>query len=140
MVRRTTILLRQLPALTSKHVFNTPAIYSLGISYAGKDSPPFISPGQPPSKAGFAHVGHDKRAAWGIRDWVNESLSIRAGRGELDKGSKGGWKDDMADQVGRWGAGEDFFAIDEFRVGLNIFRGYTGRELIDWWMGVDVAR
>ena len=120
------LLVRQLPKLTSSHSFTTPspAIYSIGISYAGKDSPPFATPSSTLPRSGFANVGHGMREAWHIRDWVREMLSQRAGRGELSGEMAGGWKEGIQEQVRKWGAGEDFFAIvnktnDQVRVSIS---------------------
>lgn len=38
-------------------------------------------------------------------------LRLRAGRGELVGGVEGGWTEEMQEEVGRWGAGEDFFGL-----------------------------
>lgn len=43
--------------------------------------------------------------------WVDEMLRLRAGRGELVGGVEGGWTEEMQEEVGRWGAGEDFFGL-----------------------------
>ncbi|EIW68416.1 hypothetical protein TREMEDRAFT_16396, partial [Tremella mesenterica DSM 1558] len=80
--------------------------YSLGLSYASKDSPPFIHPQAGPKKAGFA--GQNNK----IGRWVEEMLSLRAGRGELEVG-EGGWGEGNGEESKKWGAGEDFFTIVE---------------------------
>lgn len=95
---RPTFLLRKV--LDSSPVLS----YSLGLSYAAKSSPPFIPPNTPPPKYGFQHDNSR------LGRWVNEMMTLRAGRGELI-GGEGGWDEKLQDEVRRWGAGEDFFAV-----------------------------
>jgi protein phosphatase PTC7 len=40
-------------------------------------------------------------------------LTLRAGRGELQGGTEGGWSEEIQKDTRRWGAGEDFFALVE---------------------------
>ena len=95
-----------------------PLLFSLGLSYASKNSPPFVPPGSNPPKSvppssqlrangryGFAGQRH--RTA----RWVDDMLRLRAGRGELSSSTEGGWNERLAEEVRRWGAGEDFFAV-----------------------------
>ena len=103
---------KALPKLNSNHTFSSasPAVYSIGLSYAGKDSPPFVPPDAKYPKTGFGHMPRAQGGA--IRDWVLRSGEILAGRGEIHGGAAGGWKEDVRDRVKAWGAGEDFFVVE----------------------------
>lgn len=88
--------------------------YALGLSYAAKQSPPFVPASSPPPSAGFA----GQKTPLGR--WVDLMKSLPAGRGmlreshregESEEDSDGGWGIDTAWQVRKWGAGEDFFAV-----------------------------
>lgn len=107
---RVSALLRSIHPVTGQ-----PALtYALGLSYAAKQSPPFVPPTYKPASAGFA----GQKTPLGR--WVDLMKSLPAGRGELretpiEEGkedlSDGGWGIDTAWQVRKWGAGEDFFAV-----------------------------
>lgn len=107
---RATSLLRSIHPVTQG-----PALtYALGLSYAAKQSPPFVPSSYQPGSAGFA----GQKTPLGR--WVDLMKSLPAGRGELRKTnveegqedlSDGGWGIDTAWQVRKWGAGEDFFAV-----------------------------
>lgn len=105
-------LLRQLRGLESSYQWSSssPAIYSIGLSYAGKDSPPFVPPNSPYPRTGFANLPSGKSDK--IREWVRSSGKLPAGRGELDSAVAGGWTEEVKERVVKWGAGEDFFAIE----------------------------
>ena len=63
-------------------------------------------------------------------------MDHRAGRGDLIASKAGGWDEKMQDEVRRWGAGEDFFAVIDLEVGTKIsleFRMMVG--LILWMAG-----
>lgn len=82
--------------------------YSLGLSYAAKHSPPFIPAAAPPGTKGFAGSGGK------LGKWVDTMRFLPAGRGELHPSSTdqdGGWDAGLRDEVLKWGAGEDFFAV-----------------------------
>ena len=117
MPRLSQSLLQALPSLRSSYAFtsSSPAIYSVGVSYAGKDSPPFVHSTTPYARTGFAGMPTGK--ADRIRQWVRDSGNIPAGRGELESGV-GGWSKESMERVGKWGAGEDFFALE----GPNVTR------------------
>jgi hypothetical protein len=108
MVRATSLLLRTLHTPPVSHTpSRSPLIYSLGLSYASKSSPPFVPPNAQPDGTGFA--GKPSK----VGRWVDEMLSLRAGRGELQGGIEGGWSEETQMATRRWGAGEDFFALVE---------------------------
>ncbi|ORX38264.1 phosphatase 2C-like domain-containing protein [Kockovaella imperatae] len=106
-------LLRALKPLTSDYTFSSrsPAIYSLGLSYASKNSPPFVPKNERAPRYGYAGYRNDHGAAL-ISEWVKSSLDRRAGRGELTVDKPGGWDERLQDETRRWGAGEDFYAVD----------------------------
>lgn len=112
MPRISSRVLQALPSLRSGYTFtsSSPAVYSVGVSYAGKDSPPFVHPSTPYPRTGFASMPTGK--ADKIRQWVRDSALIPAGRGELESAVVGGWTKESMERVGKWGAGEDFFAIE----------------------------
>ncbi|KAI9637688.1 phosphatase 2C-like domain-containing protein [Dioszegia hungarica] len=106
MVRPTSRLLKTLhPPPLSHAPSPSPLLYSLGLSYASKSSPPFVPPKSAYPTSGFA------RQPSALGRWVDEMLRLRAGRGELVGGVEGGWTEEMQEEVGRWGAGEDFFGL-----------------------------
>lgn len=92
----------------------SPLLYSLGLSYAAKHSPPFVAPNSMPGTLGFgARDGPEAQTK--IAKWVDAMRALPAGRGELkptegDEGD-GGWDEELQARVRKWGAGEDFFAI-----------------------------
>lgn len=114
---RPTSLLRNLHASPLFTASKAPLSINLGLSYAGKDSPPFVPPTYKPSQAGFQPSSK-------IGQWVRQSLDLRAGRGDLSA-----TEEDVDDGEGaaelamlrrqealrdariKWGAGEDFFAL-----------------------------
>ena len=49
-------------------------------------------------------------------------MDRRAGRGDLSAGKPGGWDEALQDEVRRWGAGEDFFAVADLEVGPEILQ------------------
>jgi hypothetical protein len=112
MPKITSRLLQALPSLRSSYSFSSSSLatYSVGISYAGKDSPPFVQSSTPYPRTGFASMPTGK--ADRIRQWVRDSGSIPAGRGELASAVIGGWTKDLMERVSKWGAGEDFFAME----------------------------
>lgn len=112
MPRPSTFLLKQLAPLKSSHTWSStsPAIYSIGLSYAGKDSPPFVPPNSKFPRTGFSNLPTGKSDK--IREWVRASGKLPAGRGELDSAVAGGWTEEVKERVMKWGAGEDFFAIE----------------------------
>lgn len=105
-------LLQALKPLRSSYSFSSssPAVYSIGLSYAGKDSPPFVPPRSQYPRTGFAHLPTGKSDR--IREWVRRSGDIPAGRGELQSAVVGGWTKEAMESVRKWGAGEDFFSIE----------------------------
>ncbi|WWD19300.1 hypothetical protein CI109_103758 [Kwoniella shandongensis] len=88
--------------------------YSLGLSYASKSSPPFLQPGEKPKPYGFLNKDTD------LGRWVGNMMDLEAGRGELSSSSAGGWSEGVREEVRRWGAGEDFFAIERAKGDLHI--------------------
>ncbi|WWC90455.1 uncharacterized protein L201_005390 [Kwoniella dendrophila CBS 6074] len=103
---------------------NTPLYtYNLGLSYASKYSPPFVSPKTKIPPYGF--MNRDKNDS--ITKWVNEMMDLPAGRGELKSASSSG-NDQNQDQVAekiksdirKWGAGEDFFAVQNVGNDLHL--------------------
>ena len=119
MPRSTLSLRKALQPLKSSYQWSSssPPVYSIGLSYAGKDSPPFNHPSERQSKTGFANT---KRGLSPIRDWVIEHGSITAGRGELESTAVGGWTEEVKDRVKKWGAGEDFFSIEGLSSSLSV--------------------
>jgi len=97
--------------------------YHLGLSYAAKQSPPFIPPNGRPASAGFATpLPGDKQLDENgaplppkskLTKWVEGMKLLPAGRGELraSNADDGGWDQDLRERVWKWGAGEDFFAV-----------------------------
>jgi protein phosphatase PTC7 len=91
--------------------------YHLGLSYAAKQSPPFVAPGEPPASGGFASrspIPDDSKKAKGkLTRWVDAMKLLPAGRGELRPSDSpdGGWDAGLRERVWKWGAGEDFFAV-----------------------------
>lgn len=81
------------------------ATYAIGLSYAGKNSPPYVSPNSRPPRYGF--LGARSK----VGEWVDRALGQRAGRGVLSQSVAGGWDSEVQAEVKRWGAGEDFFCI-----------------------------
>ena len=128
MPRPSSVLLRALSPLKSTYQWSSssPPVYSIGLSYAGKDSPPFVSPNARPPRTGFAHLPSGK--ADHIREWVRASGKITAGRGELESTAVGGWTDAVRDQVAKWGAGEDFFALEGLDASISVRRYTQWRE------------
>ncbi|KAK4689614.1 protein phosphatase PTC7, partial [Tremellales sp. Uapishka_1] len=106
MVRPTARLLQTLHTPPIAHTpQGSSLIYSLGLSYASKSSPPFIPPQTKVPAYGFQ--GQKNK----VGKWVDAMLSLRAGRGELRGGVEGGWDAKLGEETRKWGAGEDFFAI-----------------------------
>jgi hypothetical protein len=116
MVRATSLLrnLHNSPLFTASKV---PLSVNLGLSYAGKDSPPFVPSTYQPTQAGF-------QPPTKIGQWVRQSLDLRAGRGELEATEEDVDDGEGARELGilrrqealrdarvKWGAGEDFFAL-----------------------------
>lgn len=109
MVRGTQIL-RQVGSSShpvSHATQKSPLVYSLGLSYASKASPPFVPPRSQPQGYGFAGQNHR------LGKWVDEMMRLRAGRGELQGEKEGGWEEDLDQRRIKWGAGEDFFGVCE---------------------------
>ncbi|OCF40702.1 hypothetical protein I317_05474 [Kwoniella heveanensis CBS 569] len=113
--------------------------YSLGLSYASKDSPPFIPPGQKAKPYGFLPYAQSASSSNGssakeqggpseIGRWVEEMMDLPAGRGELKSSEKGGWAEETRDRVKKWGAGEDFFGVQNVGndLHLNLSDGVGG--------------
>ena len=88
-----------------------PATYSLGLSYASKNSPPFVPIGSEAPQKGFAKRAERNGLIPRISAFVENGLSRRAGRGVLSEAAVGGWDDRIALDCKTWGAGEDFFCI-----------------------------
>lgn len=106
MVRPSRSLLKSLSNNPVIHATqNSPLVYSLGLSYAGKASPPFISPEAEVPKYGFQGQTHK------LAKWVDEMMLLRAGRGEINEQAVGGWDPSVVDRRIKYGAGEDFFGI-----------------------------
>ncbi len=113
MVRASLRLFRQIEPLTRpSNPFSTqsPPIYSIGLSYASKDSPPFVSTSEP-MPYGFANQRDKHGRISQITSFVDASLSRPAGRGVLNEAAVGGWDDRISLETKKWGAGEDFFCI-----------------------------
>lgn len=91
-----------------------PLLYSLGLSYAAKHSPPFVLPQSLPGTLGFG-AKDGQEAQTKIAKWVDSMRALPAGRGELQptegEVGDGGWDEELQGRVRKWGAGEDFFAI-----------------------------
>lgn len=86
----------------------TALTYSLGLSYAAKQSPPFVPPNAFPGTLGFA--GQPTK----LGKWVDSMRALPGGRGDLRPSSTaedGGWDASLREEVLKWGAGEDFFAV-----------------------------
>ena len=106
MVRPTLRLLKSLSNNPVIHATqNSPLVYSLGLSYAGKYSPPFIPPEAEVPQYGFQGQSHK------LARWVDEMMLLRAGRGEINEQAVGGWDPSVVDRRIKYGAGEDFFGI-----------------------------
>lgn len=106
MVRATRSLLKSLSNNPVIHATqNSPLVYSLGLSYAGKNSPPFISPDADVPKYGCQGQTHK------FGKWVDEMMMLRAGRGEINEQAIGGWDPSVVDRRIKYGAGEDFFGV-----------------------------
>jgi protein phosphatase PTC7 len=106
MVRVTRKLLKNLSSNPVSHGTQAPPlIYSLGLSYAAKASPPFVAPDAQVPKYGFQGQTHK------LGRWVDEMMLIRAGRGEINEQALGGWDPSVVDRRIKYGAGEDFFGI-----------------------------
>lgn len=99
--------------------------YHLGLSYAAKQSPPFVPASATPASPGFASLTLDPVAddegnqlppkpKTKLARWVEGMKLLPAGRGELraSKEEDGGWDKDLRERVWKWGAGEDFFAVE----------------------------
>ena len=107
-------LLRQLPPQTRSTPYFSPknhATYSIGLSYASKNSPPFVPPDSQAPTYGFAGRRDPNGLLSKVTAFVEESLARRAGRGVLDQTLIGGWDPRIVEETRRWGAGEDFFCI-----------------------------
>jgi protein phosphatase PTC7 len=106
MVRPSRTLLKNLASNPLSHATQAPPlVYSLGLSYAAKASPPFVSPEAEVPKTGFQGQNHK------LGKWVDEMMLIRAGRGEINEQAVGGWDPSVVDRRIKYGAGEDFFGI-----------------------------
>ncbi|WRT68656.1 uncharacterized protein IL334_005635 [Kwoniella shivajii] len=90
--------------------------YSLGLSYASKYSPPFIPPGEKVGQYGFLNQGKANELA----QWVGEMMDFPAGRGELKSGEDGGWTQRVREDTRKFGAGEDFFGIQNVGSDLHL--------------------
>jgi len=89
----------------------SPATYSIGLSYASKNSPPFIPPYAEAPRYGFANLRDANGFIPKVTAFVEDCLSRQAGRGVLNETAVGGWDDKISVETRRWGAGEDFFCI-----------------------------
>ena len=89
----------------------SPATFHIGLSYASKNSPPFIPSTSKSNSYGFANLRDPNGFIPRITAFVEDTLSRRAGRGILDQTAVGGWDDRIGLETRRWGAGEDFFCI-----------------------------
>jgi len=106
MVRPSRTLLKNLASNPVNHGTQaSPLLFNLGLSYAGKVSPPFISPDAEIPKTGFQGQQHK------LGKWVDEMMLMRAGRGEINEQAVGGWDPSVVDRRIKYGAGEDFFGI-----------------------------
>lgn len=89
------------------HATQPPAlVYNLGLSYAAKYSPPFVPASHEPESLGFA--GKPSK----LGKWVDAMRSLQAGRGVL-RAREGGWDEGLQEEVRKWGAGEDFFGVED---------------------------
>lgn len=86
----------------------------MGLSYAAKQSPPFVHPNTLPGTLGFG-AKDGPEAQTKIAKWVDGMRALPAGRGELKptdgEEGDGGWDEELQGRVRKWGAGEDFFAV-----------------------------
>lgn len=118
---RPSLRVRQLLAspLSRGPPFSSPnhATYALGLSYASKNSPPFVPSDSRAPRYGFAGTrygsGPNKGKKAEVGEWVERASLTRAGRGELSTAAAGGWTEETQREVGKWGAGEDFFCLYE---------------------------
>lgn len=106
MVRASRSLLKNLSSNPVNHGTQaSPLVYSIGLSYAAKASPPFVAPEAPVAKYGFQNQTHK------LGRFVDEMMLIRAGRGEINEQAVGGWDPSVVARRIKYGAGEDFFGI-----------------------------
>ena len=116
-------LLRQLEPLAralNPFTSQSTATYHIGLSYASKNSPPFVSSPHP-FQYGFANRQSSSGLAPKITSFIEDSLSRPAGRGELSEAAIGGWDERISLETRKWGAGEDFFCVvdREWKVGAK---------------------
>ncbi|WVQ79590.1 hypothetical protein IAT38_001690 [Cryptococcus sp. DSM 104549] len=109
--RLTTLLRRSLQTSTSTPPPLYPSsplyTYSLGLSYAGKESPPFVEGNKKVEPYGFMSEANTE-----IGKWVAGMVALRAGRGDFQQ--------EVDEARKKWGAGEDFFSIEDARGDLHI--------------------
>jgi protein phosphatase PTC7 len=106
MVRASRSLLKNLSSNPVNHGAQaSPLVYSIGLSYAAKASPPFVAHEAPVAKYGFQNQTHK------LGRFVDEMMLIRAGRGEINEQAVGGWDPSVVARRIKYGAGEDFFGI-----------------------------
>ncbi|KAK8854563.1 hypothetical protein IAR55_003302 [Kwoniella newhampshirensis] len=103
------------PTITPLYPHTPQYAYSIGLSYSSKSSPPFLQPGEKVRPYGFLEKQETE-----IGKWVGQMMDLEAGRGELVSSALGGWGQDVRDQVRKWGAGEDFFAVQSVKGDLHL--------------------
>ncbi|WVQ77656.1 hypothetical protein IAR50_007344 [Cryptococcus sp. DSM 104548] len=83
--------------------------YAMGLSYAAKYSPPFIS-----TKQEIKPYGLDQKEDE-VGEWVREMLDLNAGRGDIRASLQ-----EIKEVRRKYGAGEDFFGMTSARGDLHL--------------------
>ncbi|ODN73015.1 hypothetical protein L202_08413 [Cryptococcus amylolentus CBS 6039] len=104
-------LLRRANSTTVSPLYPHAPVYSyaMGLSYAAKYSPPFISTKQEIKPYGLDHKQDE------VGEWVREMLDLNAGRGDIRASLE-----EIKEVRRKYGAGEDFFGLTSTRGDLHL--------------------